>query len=57
MDGVIKAGDRLPPFAPKSVFGQEVRSFELWELRYVAGGSVPPPRCGRRVRLPQRRSL
>jgi hypothetical protein len=29
MDGVIKVGDPLPPFALKNAFGQEVRSSEL----------------------------
>ena len=29
LDGVIKVGDRLPAFALKSAFGQEVRSSEL----------------------------
>jgi len=35
VDSVIKVGDRLPPFALKSAFGQEVRSSEL-----VAGGPL-----------------
>jgi peroxiredoxin len=29
LDGVIKVGDRLPPFALQNAFGQEVRSSEL----------------------------
>jgi len=29
MDGVIKVGDPLPPFALKNAFGEEVRSSEL----------------------------
>jgi hypothetical protein len=29
MDGVIKVGDPLPPFALKNAFGHEVRSSEL----------------------------
>lgn len=29
LDGVIKVGDRLPPFALNNAFGQEVRSSEL----------------------------
>ena len=29
LDGVIKVGDRLPAFALKNAFGQEVRSSEL----------------------------
>ena len=29
LDGVIKVGDRLPPFALQNAFGQEVRSPEL----------------------------
>jgi hypothetical protein len=30
LDGVIKVGDRLPAFALKNVFGQEVRSPSFW---------------------------
>jgi hypothetical protein len=30
LDGVIKVGDRLPSFALKNAFGQEVRSPELF---------------------------
>jgi hypothetical protein len=29
LDGVIKVGDLLPPFALKNAFGEEVRSSEL----------------------------
>ena len=29
LDGVIKVGDRLPPFALNNAFGQEVRSSDL----------------------------
>ena len=29
LDGVIKVGHRLPPFALQNAFGQEVRSSEL----------------------------
>jgi hypothetical protein len=29
LDGVIKVGDRLPPFALNNAFGQEARSPEL----------------------------
>jgi len=29
LDGVIKVGDRLPAFALKNAFGEEVRSSEL----------------------------